>query len=71
VLIGGSQVAMQRDYKLQVTPTHCLLDAAGKVVFHHAGYKSEDEAVLQKKVRTASEVTPPTSGATEGGAKLD
>lgn len=51
VLIGASQAALQRDYKLQVTPTHYLLDATGKVTFHHAGYASGDEEELEKKVR--------------------
>ena len=51
VLLGGSSI--QNDYALTVTPTHYLLDAEGRVLARHAGYKRGDERKLEEQVRNA------------------
>jgi thiol-disulfide isomerase/thioredoxin len=53
VLIGASQVSLQRDYKLKMTPTHYLLDSEGKVVYTRAGYKQGDEKEMEEQIRMA------------------
>ncbi|MBI2815610.1 MAG: TlpA family protein disulfide reductase [Acidobacteria bacterium] len=50
VLIGASQEALQRDYRLNATPTHYLLDANGQVIFSQTGYKPGDEKALEAKI---------------------
>jgi peroxiredoxin len=50
VLIGASQASLMRDYKLQLTPTHYLLDGQGNVVFTRTGYKEGDELTLEKEI---------------------
>lgn len=56
VLLGGR--ATQNDYKLVMTPTHYLLDAQGRVLSKHAGYKAGDEKGLEKNIRRALALTP-------------
>lgn len=51
VLLGGA--AIQNDYKLVMTPTHYLFDAAGRVLSRHAGYQPGDEVDLEHEVRRA------------------
>ena len=58
VLIGASQASLQRDYKLQVTPTHFLLDAQGNVLFNRAGYKAGDEKPLEEQIQKALGIAP-------------
>jgi cytochrome oxidase Cu insertion factor (SCO1/SenC/PrrC family) len=51
VLLGGKSV--QNDYKLDETPTHYLLDARGKILSKHAGYKAGDEKNLEREIQQA------------------
>ena len=51
VLLGGRSV--QDDYKLDMTPTHYILDARGKVVSKHSGYKAGDEKDLERNIQKA------------------
>ena len=54
VLLGGKSV--QNDYKLNETPTHYLLDARGKILSKHAGYKAGDEKDLERAIQQALEI---------------
>jgi peroxiredoxin len=51
ILLGGASV--QNDYKLVMTPTHCLLDAHGKVLARHEGYTPGDEVDLEREIQDA------------------
>jgi cytochrome oxidase Cu insertion factor (SCO1/SenC/PrrC family) len=51
ILLGGKSV--QNDYKLNETPTHYLLDARGKILSKHAGYKAGDEKDLEREIQAA------------------
>ena len=51
ILLGGKSV--QNDYKLNETPTHYLLDARGKILSRHAGYKAGDEKELEREIQQA------------------
>lgn len=51
VLLGGKSV--QNDYELNETPTHYLLDARGKIVSKHSGYKAGDEKTLEREIQQA------------------
>ena len=51
ILLGGRSV--QKDYALTMTPTHYLLDAAGKVLIRHAGFKRGDQESLERRIREA------------------
>ena len=51
VLLGGKSA--QNDYKLSETPTHYLLDARGTILSKHAGYKTGDEADLEREIQHA------------------
>jgi thiol-disulfide isomerase/thioredoxin len=51
VLIGGR--AVQRDYKIEMTPTHFLLDSAGRVLSKKAGFAPGDEKTLEQDIQAA------------------
>jgi peroxiredoxin len=51
VLLGDHALAMS--YNLRMTPTHYLLDAKGRVLSSHAGYKDGDEKALEKSIQKA------------------
>jgi peroxiredoxin len=51
VLLGTR--ALAQGYNLRMTPTHYLLDAKGKVLSSHAGYKAGDEKDLEASIRKA------------------
>jgi thioredoxin-related protein len=51
ILLGSRSVA--EDYDLRMTPTHVLLDAKGKVLWKHAGYKPGDEKEIERRVQQA------------------
>lgn len=51
ILLGGRSV--QKDYALTMTPTHYLLDAEGKVLTRHAGFKRGDQESLERQIREA------------------
>ena len=51
ILLGSRSVA--EDYDLRMTPTHVLLDAKGKVLWKHAGYKPGDEKEIDRRIQQA------------------
>ncbi len=51
VLIGGRSA--QRDYKIEMTPTHFLLDSGGRVLAKKAGFVPGDEKTLEQETQTA------------------
>jgi thiol-disulfide isomerase/thioredoxin len=51
VLLGPRSVV--NDYKLKMTPTHFLLDSAGKALSTHAGYTAGDEKTLEREIQHA------------------
>jgi thiol-disulfide isomerase/thioredoxin len=51
ILLGGRSV--QDDYRVSGTPTHCLIDGQGKVLWRHEGYKPGDERDLERRIRLA------------------
>ena len=57
ILLGGKSV--QNDYKLNGTPTHYLLDARGKILSKHAGYKAGDEKDLEREILHALDARNP------------
>ncbi len=58
VLVGGSQVSLQRDYHIDSTPSTYLLDENGRVLFREDGYKPGDEKTLEAKIEVALDVVP-------------
>jgi cytochrome oxidase Cu insertion factor (SCO1/SenC/PrrC family) len=50
VLVGGSQDALQRDYRINSTPVTYLLNENGGVILHHEGYKPGDEKTLEARI---------------------
>ena len=44
---------MQRDYAVEATPTHYLLDARGAVLSKHSGYQPGDALALEQEIRNA------------------
>lgn len=50
VLVGASNRALDKDYKVFMTPTHYLLDADGRIISTHAGFKPGDEKVLEDAI---------------------
>ena len=66
VLIGASQESLQRDYRIQSTPSTYLLDRTGKVLMHKDGYQAGDEKALEDRIGealTAAQPAPPISEA--------
>ncbi len=53
VLVGGSQDALQRDYRIESTPATYLLGENGQVLFHKDGYAPGDEKILEAKIEAA------------------
>ena len=51
ILLGGRSV--QREYELDITPTHYLLDAQGRVLRRHTGYNAGDEKELEREIQQA------------------
>jgi len=58
VLIGGTQAALQRDYRIESTPATYLLDENGRVLMHQDGYQKGDEKTLEAKIEAALNLTP-------------
>ena len=50
---GGQANDVQRDYAVEATPTHYLLDARGQVLSKHSGYQPGDALVLEQEIRNA------------------
>ena len=67
VLIGGSQDALQRDYRIESTPATYLLGENGQVLFHKDGYAPGDEKILEAKIEAAFNAV---AGATDSPRQL-
>jgi peroxiredoxin len=50
VLTGAWQPSLMRDYDLETTPTHFLLDSKGTILFRQNGYIPGDEKALETKI---------------------
>lgn len=61
VLIGASQESLQRDYRIESTPSSYLLDENGGVLFRADGYKPGDEKTLEAKIEAALHIAPSAS----------
>lgn len=55
ILVGASIRALDKDYKVKLTPTHYLLDAQGRIIVSHGGYKAGDEMALERQIQQALE----------------
>jgi peroxiredoxin len=53
VLVGARQADVQRDYAVEATPTHYLLDGRGLVLSKHSGYQAGDGIALEQEIRNA------------------
>jgi peroxiredoxin len=53
VLTGTWQPALVRDYDLEATPTHFLLDDKGMVLLRQNGYTPGDEKALESRIAVA------------------
>lgn len=53
ILRGGSQAALQRDYRITITPAHFLLDQSAQVVFRRDGYSPGAETEIENRIRQA------------------
>ena len=62
VLVGASMATLQRNYGLQITPTHFLLKPDGTILFKHAGHKAGDETLLERQVQSALGTAPAPPG---------
>ena len=50
VLVGATIDSAQRDYGLEMTPTHFLLGRQRKVLFKQTGYSPGDEKILEAQI---------------------
>jgi thiol-disulfide isomerase/thioredoxin len=50
VLVGGSQASLQRDYRIESTPSTYLLGERGEILFWKDGYTPGDEKTLEAKI---------------------
>ena len=53
VLVGARLTDVQRDYDVESTPTHYLLDARGLVLSKHSGYQAGDAVALEQEIKKA------------------
>jgi peroxiredoxin len=53
VLVGAKLNDLLRDYEVEATPTHYLLDAKGLVLSKHSGYKAGDAVALEQAIKNA------------------
>jgi thiol-disulfide isomerase/thioredoxin len=66
VLIGGTQESLQRDYRINATPSTYLLGEKGQVLFYQDGYKPGDEKTLETRIAEALNIAPVVSTAGSG-----
>jgi len=57
VLVGAELKDAQRDYGVEATPTHYLLDPKGVVLSKHSGYQAGDAVALEQEIRNALTTT--------------
>ena len=50
ILVGASVRAIDKDYRVAMTPTHYLLDAGGRVVSTRGGFRPGDEKKLEQEI---------------------
>lgn len=60
VLVGGSQASLQRDYRIESTPSTYLLDERGGILYWKDGYAPGDEKTLEMKIASALGITDAT-----------
>jgi peroxiredoxin len=53
VLVGAKLDDLVRDYEVEATPTHYLLDAKGLVLSKHSGYRAGDAVALEQAIKKA------------------
>ena len=53
VLVGARLSDVQRDYGVEATPTHYLLDANGVVLSTGSGYRAGDSVALEQQIKKA------------------
>jgi thiol-disulfide isomerase/thioredoxin len=53
VLVGASQASLQRDYRINSTPSTYLLGEKGEVLLYEDGYKAGDEKLLEARIAAA------------------
>jgi len=53
ILLGASTHAIEKDYKVVMTPTHYLLDATGRIISTHGGFQPGDEKKLEDAILDA------------------
>jgi peroxiredoxin len=58
VLTGAWQPSLMRDYDLEATPTHVLLDSEGMVLLRQNGYVPGDEKALETGIVAALKISP-------------
>jgi thiol-disulfide isomerase/thioredoxin len=63
VLIGGSQASLQRDYRVESTPSTYLLGERGEILYWRDGYTPGDEKALEARIVSELKLTAvPASG---------
>jgi thiol-disulfide isomerase/thioredoxin len=62
VLIGGSEAALEKDYRVTGTPTTYVLNEKGGVLFYKSGYDPGDEKNLEAFVVKALNISPDSAG---------
>ena len=55
ILVGASVKAIDKDYRVAMTPMHYLLGPGGEILATHEGFKPGDEAALEAAVKRALE----------------
>lgn len=53
ILVGASRQAIDKDYKVIMTPTHYLLDATGRIISTGGGFHPGDEKKLEGAILDA------------------
>jgi tetratricopeptide (TPR) repeat protein len=57
----GGRIA--RQFQVEETPQIFLLERSGRVAFHLAGFRAQDEAALEEQVKAALGIAPPRPAA--------
>jgi len=57
VLVGASQQKLQRNYKIEMTPEHLIINQDGEIFFRQRGYHAGNEAELEDHVKQALGLT--------------
>lgn len=57
VLVGASQRKLQRNYKIEMTPEHLIVNQDSEILFRQRGYHAGNEAELENQVKQALGLT--------------